>query len=435
MNRTQQLHKSARVRCPECETKALRPVIDYSKPDGVDASQGFCYGCKKRIGGTQPRMTREQRADELARLYRLSTDKNVHARNGLAVYLQSVYGDGVVDHLRSWDVATDGIGNCVFWYRDVEGELQNAKIIGYDSATGKRRKGQDSPICWQKDGKDTHVDVLYGLVDGRRRDGWPNIVSFSSDRGYSRPLYGAQFVGRTSVDVPVLLVEAEKTAVVVSMFGLPFVVVATGGANGLTRKTASILAGRDVYVALDADDTGRRAGEDVADVLYGVGARPVVDVDGVPLVDYLMPDADKGFDLADYYLSQRDLLPIITKTTTSPPAVIVETADVQPAAMPARRELPTEQVVTAETPQSTGHVDTVRKAAVYENVDGVRSALLRVFGKDSSLLLDELYDRLRTRRIPGGDDVVGAAQFHKLIRLSWNMKSNTYSAVLTEQAI
>lgn len=434
-----QLHRSARVRCPECETKSLRPVVDQSKPDGVDTSKGYCYYCSKHVGATGPKhRTREQRSAELLKYHTLSTDGNVQMRNGLASLLVSRYGDAAVQHLQAWDVGTDGIGNCVYWYRDVDGELQTGKIVPYDSETGKRRKGADSPICWTKDGKEQRVDVLFGIVEGRHPDGSLAIVSLSSNQGYSRPLYGAQFVGMTAADVPVLLVEAEKTAVVASLF-VPFVVVATGGASGLTSKSAAVLAGRDVYVLLDADDTGRNATAKAADVLLSVGARPVVEVDGVSLVDYLMPDVPKGYDLADYYLSLQDVVPTVTLASVEALTAPLDTgADLLASveALTAPLDVDTVQqltqgakATTAETPQ----LSESQRAELYANVDGVRSALLRAFGNDEAVQLDELYERVRSRRIAGGREVVGAAQYHKLLRLSWDTKARTYSAVLTER--
>jgi hypothetical protein len=364
--------------------------------------------------GTGPRRkTRAERAEALARLYTLSTAAKVQTLNGLASFLLAKYGDVVVEHLRAWDVGTDGIGCCVYWYRDVDGELQTAKIVPYERETGKRRKGPDSPICWtDSKGKTHNVDVLYGIVEGRRKtDSSLSIVSFSSEKhGYQRPLYGAHLVGSTTPDVPVLLVEAEKTAVVASMFGLPFVVVATGGANGLTKSSAAILAGRDVYVLLDADDTGRKAVESVEDVLYSVGARPIVDVDGVRLVDYLMPEAPKGYDLADYYLSQDDLLPCVATAETLQLVLDVQT-------------------------QHDLHADaSTRELDPFQNVDGCRSSLLRAFGNDSSLMLDELHRRLDSKSIAGGRSVLTAGTMHKMVRYVYVYGQRAYRIDLLERA-
>jgi hypothetical protein len=428
----QLLHASERIRCPECEAKAMRPVVDHTQPNGIRETTGYCYACQKMIGTGPRRKTRAERAEALARLYTLSTAAKVQTLNGLASFLLAKYGDVVVEHLRAWDVGTDGIGCCVYWYRDVDGELQTAKIVPYERETGKRRKGPDSPICWtDSKGKTHNVDVLYGIVEGRRKtDSSLSIVSFSSEKhGYQRPLYGAHLVGSTTPDVPVLLVEAEKTAVVASMFGLPFVVVATGGANGLTKSSAAILAGRDVYVLLDADDTGRKAVESVEDVLYSVGARPIVDVDGVRLVDYLMPEAPKGYDLADYYLSQDDLLPCVATAETPQLVLDVQTQhDLRP---------------TAETPQSVLDVQTqhdlhadasTRELDPFQNVDGCRSSLLRAFGNDSSLMLDELHRRLDSKSIAGGRSVLTAGTMHKMVRYVYVYGQRAYRIDLLERA-
>lgn len=463
-------HGSLRVECPECSSKALAPLVDHAKPDGVDRQQGYCFVCCKVIGAKSARyIPNSEREAILQKWYSVSTLDGLRLRNGLAEYLVATfadtpYADSLAAHLQRWNVGTDDTGNCVFWYVDETQSLRTAKVVPYDSSTGKRRKGADSPIRWtNKDGSTQHVDNLYGLVTGTRDDGSLRIESFAADKGYSTCLYGAHFVGSTSADTPVLLVESEKSAIVASLFLSPaMVVVATGGASGLTVKKASILAGRDVFVLLDADETGRSRTEQVVETLSLVGARATSEVDGVPLVDYLLPEAPKGYDIADYYLSKSfpqmlddlsdfdatlaaagldvptvDSLPDIplvdlsdVPTMQLPEIAAVDLSDIPTVELP---EIPAVDLsslseLSAEIPQIPDAQPELPDSQL-DDVEFIRSTILRVFGSTSQLAIESLHERLamhHSRKNAGR--IYHAAQAHKVLtapQLDWKNHSRT----------
>lgn len=451
-------HSSLRLECPECSSKALAPLVDHAKPDGVDRQQGYCFVCCKVIGAKSARyLPNSEREAILQKWHSVSTLDGLRLRNGLAEYLAATFADtpyaeSLAAHLQRWNVGTDDTGNCVFWYVDETQALRTAKVVPYDSSTGKRRKGAGSPICWtNKDGSTQHVDNLYGLVTGTRDDGSLRIESFAADKGYSTCLYGAHFVGSTSADTPVLLVESEKSAIVASLFLSPaMVVVATGGASGLTAKKASILAGRDVFVLLDADETGRSRTEQVVETLSLVGARATSEVDGVPLVDYLLPEAPKGYDIADYYLSKSfpqmldDLSDI--PTMELPELPLVDLSDVPTMQLPEIAALDLSDIATVELPEITA-VDLSNLSELsaeipqipdaqpelpdsqLDDVEFIRSTILRVFGSTSQLAIESLHERLamqHSRKNAGR--IYHAAQAHKVLtapQLDWKNHSRT----------
>ena len=404
-------YSSERIECPACGAKALAPLVTSK---GVDESRGYCFLCRSKVGTDLSKTTVEiphsTRAQQLAEWYEKTTAPSLRYRNGLSSYLLERYGEDVREHLDAWDIATDGQGNCVFWYRDETGELATAKVVPYSSETAKRRKRDQSPIAWTSNGKQVRVDCLFGLVKGTNKETQEAVVvSFSSSKGFTAPLYGAQFLTEETLDVPVVLVESEKTAVVGSLFLPEFVFVATGGANGLTREKAQALAGRDVLVLLDADSAGKRSEESVVDVLRSVGARPIVELDGKSLAAVLFPEADDGADLADYYLQQSSTVEIPQSTSTAPvvefTAPAIEFAEVHYEEIPSRK---------------------------LQDKDYVLSIMLRAYRGEKRLRSEEL--RRRVAAIVGREqtsDVITRADGHKLFRkhFDWSQFSTTQSCI------
>jgi uncharacterized protein (DUF927 family) len=108
-----------------------------------------------------------------------------------------------------------------------------------------------------------------------------------------RPLYGLDSLAKTGPDVPVLVVEGEKTAdaaqrVVPSMAAMTW----PGGCKAVAKADFAPLAGRMVFVWPDADAPGIKAAEDVAVRALKAGAGQVFLVEN-------HPDAPSGWDIAD----------------------------------------------------------------------------------------------------------------------------------------
>jgi hypothetical protein len=425
-------YSSERIECPACGAKALAPLVTSK---GVDESRGYCFLCRSKVGTDLSKTTAEipqsTRAQQLAEWYEKTTAPSLRYRNGLSSYLLERYGEDVREHLDAWDIATDGQGNCVFWYRDETGELATAKVVPYSSETAKRRKRDQSPIAWTSNGKQVRVDCLFGLVKGTNKETQEAVVvSFSSSKGFTAPLYGAQFLTEETLDVPVVLVESEKTAVVGSLFLPEFVFVATGGANGLTREKAQALAGRDVLVLLDADSAGKRSEESVVDVLRSVGARPIVELDGKSLAAVLFPEADDGADLADYYLQQSSTAEIPQSTSTAP--VVEFTAPAVEFTAPAVEFTAPAVEFTAPAVEFTEvHYEEIPSRKL-QNKDYVLSIMLRAYRGEKRLRSEEL--RRRVAAIVGREqtsDVITRADGHKLFRkhFDWSQFSTTQSCI------
>jgi len=107
-----------------------------------------------------------------------------------------------------------------------------------------------------------------------------------------RPLYGLHDLA-VRPPAPVLIVEGEKTADAAAMRFPDYVVLTWPGGSKATGKVDwSPLAGRDAVIWPDADEAGRKAGEEVARRATSAGALKAAIVD---LPGFLPP----GWDLAD----------------------------------------------------------------------------------------------------------------------------------------
>lgn len=430
---------AARIPCPKCSAgRGFAPVVDHSQPNGYDATRGYCHACGATIGFRKSEeLPAEARADILARWYAMTMRADLSLRNGLAAYMAQRFGAAVVqDHLQRHHVGTDGIGNAVYWYVNGDGEAVTCKAVPYDPMTAKRRKGTDSPICWPEGrtsetrGQLRHVDSIHGICTGNNADGTASLVSLSHSRGYGRPcLYGEwQLSDEARRNDTVLLVEAEKTAVVASLFLPELVVVATGGTSGLTADKAQALVGRTVLVLMDNDASGERSIQNVARALYDAGALPIVEVDGQSLAEAFMPaDAPKGYDLADYYLHgeieppaprQQHEEPEGTAPASTTPADGTEDQRGDAWEPPVDTPAPPRAAQPLETPQ-TDH--------------GILSAILRAYEGETVVECGELQRRLVAHGYNAA--VYSMASLRGMIKTTHNKQRGAWLATLVKGAV
>lgn len=119
-------------------------------------------------------------------------------------------------------------GAVVFWQIDMNGNARTGKIMLYD-ASGHRVKRPYNHITW------AHAVV-----------GLPNFK-------LSQCFFGEHLLA-SDPDLPVAIVESEKTAIIASMFFPQFIWIATGGKNGCRwkdRHVNQVLANRRVVLFPD----------------------------------------------------------------------------------------------------------------------------------------------------------------------------------------
>jgi hypothetical protein len=127
-------------------------------------------------------------------------------------------------------VGTNRIGNTVFWQRDIEGKIRQAKILQYDPATGRRNKETGASFAGKA--------ILGNLAANLRQCFFGEyLLSFLENR-----------------NKPIAIVESEKTAVIASVYYPKFVWIATGGKAGCKwteKQVCRILADRKVILFPD----------------------------------------------------------------------------------------------------------------------------------------------------------------------------------------
>ena len=401
-----------RVECPKCGARRAfaAAIIDGRRADG----QGKCHACGVFVSReahataykpSEPSPVHQEPPEETKRregllraLFEATTHDDRRTNNGLARFLTS--RSPIFDEaLKRYNVGTDEKGRAVFWLTNEHGEPITAKSIPYDHTTGRRRRGDyDSPI--------------YGLTYDNTRH------TFSRDKGFTNDVLYGLHVMPCDMDVPVVLVESEKSAVIASVFLPDFAVLATGGSKSLTAAKAAPLSGRDVFLLFDCDDAGNGGALKAADVLRQIGARPTTHVGELSLSQHLMPHAADGYDVGDYYIERAaDLLATATKTDVyiEPPTAIATAAV---------------EVPSATIERTAAHNQTVTKQVAWTphrdwTSDELNTAVMRIFGGDRELEYPEIERRAETQ---GLVDALALFTVRDLIRArnGWNGKPYTF---------
>jgi hypothetical protein len=178
-----------------------------------------------------------------------------------------------LSHLKKWGVGTDG-DKTVFIHRNQEKRIGNIKCFKF-LETGKRDKDFKSYSLSQP----TDKSKKYGTL-----------------------LYGIHLFGVERKRI-CLLVESEKTAVIIAYFYQDYDVVACGAANGLTAEKLQVLFGRKIYWLADADAAGRE-NSSIRNLKAYEQDFEVVD---------LFPDRNDGTDLADAIIDKIEISSDLSK--------------------------------------------------------------------------------------------------------------------------
>lgn len=164
--------------------------------------------------------------------------------------------------------ARHGVPSSVWWYTDTEGRKLFAQCRYETIKDGKRHK-EFCPWTW-------------------RSDAWRPQAPPKP-----RPLYGLDRLYAVDPTYRVIVAEGEKAAHALrETFKRQAVVSAFGGVGGVRHADWSVLAGRRCLLWPDADEPGRKAMQEVANVLLALGCT-------VEMVYPPEKELPEGWDAAD----------------------------------------------------------------------------------------------------------------------------------------
>jgi hypothetical protein len=170
--------------------------------------------------------------------------------------------------LWEWKVGQSEDGATIFWYQDYDGRYRNGKKVWYNEEGFNRTKHNELKA--------------------------PRFI-YTQRQGYRTCLFGEYGLSQRQ-DVPVILVESEKTAIFMAYHHRDAVVVASGGANSLNKERAEVLNGRHVWIIFDNDLPGEDGAHKSAKILNKIGAHT-----HIITTQTVFPNVPSGFDPADYY--------------------------------------------------------------------------------------------------------------------------------------
>jgi uncharacterized protein DUF6371 len=259
------------------------PFVGYT-------DKGHCHGCGETFFPDKPVRSffipreREQ-TNTVSYLPSNVFESSVaaHERCNLFPFLVKLFTTDVAKSLcENYFVGASRHGDTVFWQVDVEDRIRQAKVIKYDSETGKRSKVQPPFFAGKK-------------------------ILGNKEVSLKQSLFGEHLLANpTNGTKAVAVCEGEKTCLIASIYHPAFVWLATGGKNGcsLTEKqTCRILTGKRVILFPDANAYGLWC--EKAKLLEAVAGCRVVVSDIIEKFATAEEKA-KGLDLADYLLRKED---------------------------------------------------------------------------------------------------------------------------------
>jgi hypothetical protein len=162
-------------------------------------------------------------------------------------------------------------GATVFWLIDINGNVRTGKAMLYNSETVKRVKDHCSKINWIHS-----IEKLQNF----------NLMQC---------FFGEHLLNNNTD--PVAIVESEKTAIICSVYFPKMIWLACGSINNLNAEKCTVLKGRKVILYPDAN----------AFKLWEIKAKDLGFGISILLeINTSIEEKNKGYDLADYLLRNRD---------------------------------------------------------------------------------------------------------------------------------
>ena len=206
--------------------------------------------------------------------------------NPLYRYLCNVFGEEETIRLfQLYRIGTSAKwgGSAVFWQIDMNGLVRTGKIMCYNPETGHRIKEPQAFVSW------AHSELRM------------------PDFHLKQCLFG-EYLLKSSTSSPVMLVESEKTAVIMSHFIPDYLWLATGGKNGcFNREAMQVLRDRNVTLLPDlgATEQWKAKSAMLSEICKKVSVSDILERIATE------EQCNQGLDIADFFLlspSKRQIL-------------------------------------------------------------------------------------------------------------------------------
>ena len=306
----------SKISCPSCgKTRCFVKYVDaegeIAFPDNVgkcdhENSCGYHYTPKEYFNDYPDVLSRNQGVSES---FRVTACKSVDKKpvciapsyiassyvdkslshyeiNPLYRYLCNVFGEEETIRLfQLYRIGTSAKwgGSAVFWQIDMNGLVRTGKIMCYNPETGHRIKEPQAFVSW------AHSELRM------------------PDFHLKQCLFG-EYLLKSSTSSPVMLVESEKTAVIMSHFIPDYLWLATGGKNGcFNREAMQVLRDRNVTLLPDlgATEQWKAKSAMLSEICKKVSVSDILERIATE------EQRNQGLDIADFFLlspSKRQIL-------------------------------------------------------------------------------------------------------------------------------
>lgn len=276
------LFDTRRTHCPYCgSSDGFAHLLHPTDRKVVAVGLGKCHSCNVFKTSTEAGFVTDSgelvasRGVVEAKFYDTAKVKSFglnYGEGALVNYAQSLFGDVAVSVARDMYVCGDKYGNTSFLYADIKQRGMSIKTIAY-GPDGKRSK---SGLVLGGRNLDTSQVAGYVSAEG-------SIRSIRVSDGAYQLLYGQHQLGR---DMPVVVVESEKTAYLCSIVCKQAVFIAAGGSKGLSTGKVRGLRGanaispelekalseRRTIICFDYDESGQLGSAIAQSALRELGA-------------------------------------------------------------------------------------------------------------------------------------------------------------------
>lgn len=213
----------------------------------------------------------------------LSGSWNCYDGNNFVIFLNRTFGAEMTESLlRRFMIGTSKhwTGATVFWQIDKSGNIRTGKVMLYDSTTGHRVKNDKLTIQW--------VHKLLKI----------------DDFGLDQCLFGEHQLTSEPSDMPVAIVESEKTAVIASAHMPNYIWMATGGIGNLKAEKLQSLEGRNVLLWPDLGAYEKWAAK-ISDIQQQVNCNLLIS--NVLERNATEEERKSGLDIADYLVTAKEI--------------------------------------------------------------------------------------------------------------------------------